>query len=61
LPDEGYQIHTAYIADVILEMILEVYGQKKGSLEDQKKISMEGDYKGDKQKRHLRAEEELIT
>lgn len=42
-------------------MILEVYGQKKGSLEDEKQISVEGDYKGDKQKRDQRAEEELIT
>lgn len=45
----------------ILKIILEVYGQEKGSLGDERQISAGGDYyKGDKQKRDLRAEEKLI-
>lgn len=45
------------LLDKILTMILEVYGQKKVSLEDEKQVSVEGNYKGDKQSRDLRAEE----
>lgn len=42
----------------ILKIILEVHGQEKGSLGDEQQISAGGDYyKGDEQKRDLRAEE----
>lgn len=48
------------LLNVILKIILEVYGQEKCSLENEKNISVEEDYKGNKWKRDLKAEE-LIT
>lgn len=58
---EAYQIHVAFVDERNTENYSGSLGTEKGSLEDEKQISVEGDYKGGKQKRDLRTKEELVT